>query len=516
MQLFFAIIKFDYLQRTRSYPFLITLCAALAIAYTFVPAPNASYSTIRIAGYVGYNNAAWFGYVTAIMSSVFLSLVGFYLVNNSIKTAIKTKVGQVVAAAPISNFRYLASKMASNFLVLGTLLLTVLLMSIILFFVYNDGYPFDFIQFLKPYALIPLPALFFVSVLAVVFEVFLGKYSILQNIVYFFLFAALLVSTPKNELQFAFDVFGSKIVMHEMEETVQGILQTEENIDLSIGYVIGNAENNQKFHFNGIDFSTNFILSRLLWLLFGTGIVVIIAPFFHRFDTKEKLGLKKQLNNVKPQKQLKDIVLSKLPKTVSNYTIIPLIKTELLLLARKGKKWLWLLNGVGMVLLAVLPLQIAHQFVLPMLWFLQVGRLSDLTTKEIDNNAHYFTFTAYRPIRRALFSQLTAGILLVLFLASPLLIRMAFTANLATLSTLVLAGLFIVVFAGFAGIITKGKKLFELLFFMLTYASLNGLYFADYYGSLPHGSFYLQLLVGIVLLFGGGSFLIRKYHLKTM
>ncbi len=516
MQLFFTIIKSDYLQRTRSYPFLVTLCLTLAIAYTFVPAPNASYSTIRIAGYVGYYNAAWFGYVTAIMSSVFLSLVGFYLVNNGIKTAIQTKVGHIVAAAPISNFRYLASKMVSNFLVLSTLLLTVLTMSILLFFLYNEGYTFELIHFLKPYAFIALPALFFVSVLAVVFEVFLGKYSILQNCMYFFLFASLLVSPPKNEMQFALDVFGSKIVMHEMEETVQTILQTEENIDMSIGYVIGNTENNQKFHFDGIEFSTYFIVSRLLWFLLGIGIIIAIAPFFHRFDTKEKLSLKKHVNKVKSQKQLKDIVLSKLPKTVVNYAILPLIRTELLLLVRKGRKWLWLFNGVGMVLLGVLPLQMAHQFVLPILWFLQVGRLSDLTTKETDNNVHYFSFTAYKPIRRALFSQLMAGVLLMLFLASPLLIRLAVGLHFDSLAIVVLAGLFIVVFAGFAGIVSKGKKLFELLFFMLTYASLNGLSFADYYGGLAHGPFYLQLLFGVVLILGSGCFIIRRYHLKMI
>jgi len=107
MKPFLTIIKSDYLQRTRSYAFLITLCASLAIAYTFVPEPNANYSTIRIADHVGYYNSAWFGYVTAIMTSIFLSLIGFYLVNSGIKKDIETRVGQIIAATPISNFKYL-------------------------------------------------------------------------------------------------------------------------------------------------------------------------------------------------------------------------------------------------------------------------------------------------------------------------------------------------------------------------------------------------------------------------
>ena len=78
MRPFLTVIILDYVTRVRSYSFLITLCISIAISYTFVPEPNANYSTIRIGEYVGYYNSAWFGYVTAIMTSIFLSLLGFY------------------------------------------------------------------------------------------------------------------------------------------------------------------------------------------------------------------------------------------------------------------------------------------------------------------------------------------------------------------------------------------------------------------------------------------------------
>ncbi len=149
MKSLITIIKLDFLQRTRNYNFLITLCACLAIAYTFVPEPNANYSTIRISDYVGFYNSAWFGYVTAIMTSIFLSLIGFYLINSSIKNDLETKVGQMIAATPISNFSYLLSKVISNFLLLLTIVFIIFLMSIILFFLYNDGYPFQVISVCK-------------------------------------------------------------------------------------------------------------------------------------------------------------------------------------------------------------------------------------------------------------------------------------------------------------------------------------------------------------------------------
>ena len=107
MKSLLTIIKLDYLQRTRNYNFLITLCATLAIAYTFVPEPNANYSTIRISDYVGFYNSAWFGYITAIMTSIFLSLIGFYLVNSGVKNDIDTRVSQLIAASSTKNFNYL-------------------------------------------------------------------------------------------------------------------------------------------------------------------------------------------------------------------------------------------------------------------------------------------------------------------------------------------------------------------------------------------------------------------------
>ncbi len=513
MKLLLTIIKLDYLQRTRSYTFLITLCASLAIAYTFVPAPNANYSTIRIADYIGFYNSAWFGYVTAIMASVFLSLIGFYLVNSGIKKDIDTKVGQIVAATPITNFKYLFSKMLSNFLVLLTIVAAIFLMSIILFFSYNDEVSFELFQFVKPYLLITIPAVFFIAVLAVIFEVILGKYSILQNVGFFFLFSLMLAFTPKNEVQFSFDVFGNRIVIHQLEESVRKITNTTELTSMSIGYSKGNVNNTKKFEFTGIDFPISFIISRFLWILFGIGLIGLISPVFHRFSIKERLTIKKSLKVLEKQTASKDIVISNLPTPQINYSILPLLKTEIMFLFRKGKKWLWFVNIIGIVLLTVLPLTIAHQIVLPVLWFLQVHRLSDITTKETTNNIHHFAFTAYKPITRLLSSQIFAAIILIFVLSLPLLIRLLITFDYFASISIFLGGIFIVFFAALLGILTKGKKLFEVLFFMISYANINGIAFLDYFGGFQHHNLYLIRLAVINLIMISLCVLKRKHQL---
>lgn len=515
MKSFLSIIKYDYLQRTRSYAFLITLCATLAIAYTFVPEPNANYSTIRIADYLGYYNSAWFGYVTAIMTSIFLSLIGFYLVNSGIKTDVDTKVGQIVAATPVKNILYLIGKGTSNFMVLLTIAFLVFLMSILLFFLYNDGFSFELLQFVKPYLLITIPSLFFISALAVVFEVLMGKYTVVQNIVFFFLFASLAVNTPSQDSYFTMDVYGSKIVTQQMEKNVRAVSGTDRNTDLTIGYILGNIKGSKKFKFNGIDFPTQFILSRFLWMLFGVLLLVVVSPLFHRFDQKKWVSKKNSTEAIIPKEKNESVViLSALPNTETNYGILAFVRIEMLLLVRHGKKWLWLFNFAGMFLLAFLPLETAHQLVLPILWFLQVGRLSELNTKEITYGVHYFTFASYKPLSRLLLSQITVGIGLMFFLSIPILIRYMYLADFIAVFVILLGGITIVLLASLLGILTKGKKLFEVLFFMITYAIINGIIFMDYFGALPHNSWYTLKLILVCICLGIFSFFIRNHQLR--
>lgn len=510
MNSFLTTIKFDYLQRTRSYAFLITVCISLAVAYTFVPEPNATYSTIRIGNYQGVYNAAWFGYVTAIMATVFLSLIGFYLVNNSIKNDIDTKVGQIIATTKFTNLKYLLSKVLSNFLVLLTITGIVFIMSIILFFLYNDGSAFELLSFVKPYTLITLPALFIIAVLAIVFEVILGKYSIIQNVLFFFLVTTLMAFFISNQISYNYDIFGGRIVTAQMEAQVNQIMQSDKSASLSIGFILSSSS--ERFSFQGIDFPISFMVSRLVWMALGVVLIIFISPFFHRFNVKERLSVKKTQAITEEHKTIQEIILSNLPKPQINYGIFPLIKTELLLLFRKGQKWLWLMNALGMVFLTLLPIHMAYQFALPILWFFQVSRLATLTSKEVTHHVHYFAFSSYKPLSRLLTSQILAGIALMIILAAPLIIRFGITANFIASLSIVFGAIFIVLLASALGILTKGKKLFEVLFFMLTYANINSISFFDYFGATGQNLSYVLVMI---LSLASISIFVRKYEISN-
>lgn len=515
MKTLLSFIKYDYLQRTRTYAFLITLCISLAVAYSFVPEPNASYSTLRVGSHLGHYNSAWFGYVTAIMTSIFLSLVGFYLVNSGIRTDVTTRVGQILAATPVKNSTYLIAKTFSNFLVLLTIVILVFLMSILLFFLYHDaGFSFEIGHFIKPYLYIAVPSIFFFSTLAVLSEVIFGRFTILQNVIFFFFYTTLLVnSSPTDESDFVFDVFGSKIVTHQMAENVNKITENDEEKDLSIGYVYGNIKELKRYEFNGVDFPVLFLLSRLGWSLLSLVLVFGIAPIFHRFNFRRPIKLKKVKKHVVDKTTFGHISIANLPAPQIDYGIFSLLKTELLLLIRHGKKWMWIINIIGMILLGFLPLEMAHLMVLPIVWFLQVGRLSELTSKELTNGVHYFTFSSYKPLTRLLLSQILAASLLMTALALPLLIRYAINVDFMAVASIALGGIGIVLLAAVLGILSKGKKLFEILFFMISYANINGIAFLDYFGGVNRDSSYVTHLILVVFSLATLSILLRKLQL---
>ena len=332
MPYIYNIIKADYLQRTRSYSFLITLAVTVYAAYSFVPPDSAAYTTLSASGYKGAYNSAWVGYVSAIMTTVMLSFYGFLLVNSGIKKDIDTEVGLIIATTPISNFKYLLCKQLSNYLVLLTIAGCTFSISLILFFIRGTGFPFILSNFVLPYLFFAVPALFVVASLAVVAEVFLGKRSILQFIIYFFLCGmtmSLINTRNGNNPTGVFDPFGLSLITKSITSQINS--QFHENIkDVSFGFIFNGHRKYKPFVWDGISWSAVFIFSRILWIGFGLALTYFSSLFFHRFDFKQAGGKKKikviqQPDADKLTINPAGITRQTMPPLVFNYGIFPFL-----------------------------------------------------------------------------------------------------------------------------------------------------------------------------------------------
>jgi hypothetical protein len=513
------IIKADYLQRTRSYGFLITLLASVYVAYSFIPGYDSHYTTVRVNNFVGKNNSAWIGHVTAIMASTFLWLIGFYLVNDSIKRDKETGVGQIIATTSIGNFGYLVAKALSNFCVLLTITFVIILMALGLFFFRSKSPTFDIIQFLMPYLLSTIPSIFLVSVLAIVFEIIFGNKTNLSNLAFFFLFGFVIAKTNTgNNPNLAFvDPLGIKYLTDQMVAVVNAISPSTTN-DVSAGYLFSENQKKQYFDFQGSTWTIFYVLSRIIWIAIGFGLLFFASKVFKRFDSRTIVLSKKKsagfiITEIKTEP--KEIQLSKLSKINPQFGIFPIIKTEFLMLIRKGPKWFWLINFAGMIALFLIPIKEAYQIALPVLWFLQINRWADLSTKEKFFGTSNFIYSSFNPLQRLLTSQILAGFLLATFLALPILVRQLFDGNLMATIAIIVGSLFLVSFAVFTGIISSGKRLFEILFFAVTYANINGVPFVDYFGAFHQDFQYLITMIVVLFLLLTTSFLFRNQEIKN-
>ncbi|MEP7108643.1 MAG: hypothetical protein ABI760_11685 [Ferruginibacter sp.] len=513
-----SIIKADYLQRTRSYGFLVTLLVSVCLAYTFVPATGANYSTVRVGNFIGENNAAWIGHVTAIMASTFLWLFGYYLVNNGIKRDIDTGVGQIVATTSISNFKYLLAKALSNFFVLLTITVIVMVMALILVVMRGRDYPFDFKQFFFPYILTTIPSIFFVSVLAVFAEVIAGKYTNLQNIGFFILFIIIInITNTAGPGIHWFDVLGTRALTDGMAGTVNSqYSNTLENV--SVGFIFSDQINAKYFIFRGTNWPVDFILGRFVWIVIAFLMLLIAGRIFHRFDVKERDTTKKKRKNadiIETGRSLKEIHLSSIPVATTAYGIWPFIKIEFRMLIRKGPKWFWVINLGGFIALFFMPLTPAHQIGLPVLWFLQINRWSDIVTKERYYRTNYFTYAAYKPLQRLLTSQILSGILLSTAFAFPVIFRYVINGEYSTVISIILGAIFIISLSVFSGIISGGSRLYEIVFFMLTYANISVAPGLDYFGAFNHGIAYMAIMSGIICTVLFIAFMFRKFEIRN-
>jgi hypothetical protein len=101
----------------------------------------------------------------------------------------------------------------------------------------------------------------------------------------------------------------------------------------------------------------------------------------------------------------------------------------------------------------------------------------------------------------------------MLGLAIPLLFRYLIVMNIQAILSIVLGGFFVVLLAAVLGLLTKSKKLFEILFFLLTYANLNKVPLLDYFGGLAQNNQFTIYLICIDLILLGLTFLFRKWQL---
>jgi hypothetical protein len=104
----------DFLQRVRSYSFLVTLGFTVYFCYICLPPHDASYVTLQMGGHRGIYNSAYVGTLVSMETTLILSLAGLYLVKNAMERDTRTGVGQILASTPLTKPLYTVAKLSAT------------------------------------------------------------------------------------------------------------------------------------------------------------------------------------------------------------------------------------------------------------------------------------------------------------------------------------------------------------------------------------------------------------------
>jgi len=121
---------------------------------------------MQLDDYRGVYNSAWVGALMGVVTSTFLTLAGFYIVKGSILRDETTRVGQILAATPMSKGFYTVAKVLGNFAVLAAMVTVMGVAALAMQLVRAEDRTLHVWTLLSPLLLYALPAMAFVAALA--------------------------------------------------------------------------------------------------------------------------------------------------------------------------------------------------------------------------------------------------------------------------------------------------------------------------------------------------------------
>jgi len=522
-----AAARADFLERVRRYSFLFTLGLALYFGYMAA----VGRLTLRVGDSRGIYNSAWIGALLAVVGSTFISLAGFYFVKNTLQRDTETRVGEILAATPISRFAYIFGKFASNFAVLASMIGVLALSSIVMQLVSGEDTRIQLWKLLSPFLLLSLPAMAVIAALALVFETIPFLRGGFGNVAYFFLWTGL-ITAPVITNSSIYDLSGLFLLRQSIIAS-HAAPGAENSFSFSLG--IGQINPAAAFRWEGISLTGEILLSRLALFVVAFTLCLLGAALFDRFDPARGyrvlraapappvLAPARPLINGSPEG-----TASAVPKSLGNSGVLtpevgaaglqssqeirsipaapPAAATKLsrldtpalgfrfwavlaaeVRLMLKGQRWWWYAIAAGLLLApALIPNADARGLVLAVAWIWPVLLWSPMGVREMRHQTYQVLFAVPHPIARQLPAVWLAGVLLAAVTGSGFAFHLLLEKNLPGLFACAVGALFIPTAALFLGVWSSSSKPFEILYTLFWYLGpMHATPAFDFMGSAP-------------------------------
>ncbi|MFI5801808.1 ABC transporter permease [Streptomyces sp. NPDC051561] len=496
----FALAVGDFRDRVRRPAYAVILLAAVGLGHLATPAGEAGWVVVQVGDYRGTYNSAYIGTVVALAGALWLSLGGFYVVRNALSRDESTGVGRLLAATPVKNHHYLASKFLSSVLVLASMLGVLAVTAVVMQLARGEVMAVDPVELLKPFLLIALPLMVLTAGAALLFEAVPLLRAGFGNILWFFVWSVLAIGGqgPNAPL--------GGIGVHSVVESLgaslkaQGIDPTEVG-EFSLGLTLIEAPL-KTFDFSGFVPSGQYLATRLALVAIGVALALLPALWFPRFDPARGRAVDPARGRGVRGRAVPDAPVvaaadaggpgprtkpfGGLPRgqvTRSN-PAVRLLVGEVRILIQGIPLWWW----AGVVTLAgisqlVTPATAVARVLLPLAWLWPVLIWSRLGTQRYEAGVEAI-LGAYPTAHRRIAAEWGAGFLLTAAAGIGPAVRMATGADTTGLLHWLLGALFIPSLALVLGTLSRTHRLFQAVYLPLWYGAVNGIAPLDFMGAL--------------------------------
>ncbi|MGZ9222832.1 MAG: ABC transporter permease subunit [Anaerolineales bacterium] len=506
VRVIYHLARADFLERVRRYSFLVMLGLVVLLGYQTA----IGNMRLQLGQYRGEFNSAWIGGMISIITTFFLGWFGFYLVKGSVARDRETGVGQIMATTPMSRPFYMVGKWISNFAVLMTMIVILVVFGLIIQFINGESTQLNFGAYLSSFVFIVMPLMAVVAAVAVLFEAVPFLSGGFGNLVYFFGFVMIIPFTMESKIiktNPALEPLGMALLKEDMSQEVLQIFP-----DYDGSFMLGGLETpiTGTFTWNGIDWTPSVIATRFAYLGLAILVTLLGAVFFDRFDpsrTKPRSVRMKSTASLSTPEPVSVIQasaavhLSPLPRAAQRFSFLTVLIAELKLLL-KGQAWWWYIAAVGFIIACLVsPAKTTRQFILPYAWVWPVLIWSSIGSREMRYNVQQFAFSSASPLWRQLPAQWIAGFIVTLVMGGGAALRFMIDGDPAGLIAFLSAALFIPSLALALGVWSNSSKPFEILYITLWYLGpLNNTPGLDFIGANSDGypEFYLLLSIALI------------------
>jgi hypothetical protein len=277
-----AVVRADVLIRLRRPSTAVVFLLLSAIPYLWIPAPSTGRTLIGINDARAVYNSAAIGMGTALLGTIFIGLVGFYVTSSALRRDVLSRCGFVIASTTMRGSEYILGKFAGNVVFLSLFTFGYMATAMAMVLVRGEA-PLEPLVFAGQYLLLMPPAIVSVSALAILFECTPLLRTKFGDVVYFFLWVSLMgVVASQTEGGKAggwaayFDVSG-------MGFTIQQLKVLYHTDSLSIGASTFDPKK-APLIFPGLQFGWQWLLPRIVSTLWPLSLLAVARVFFHRFD----------------------------------------------------------------------------------------------------------------------------------------------------------------------------------------------------------------------------------------